>query len=289
MRKQKKIFFLLIVIILAPSVFYLLRQSTQIVSTRAIFSWSSEEITYNKKQLVNDLVTYDFDRLFQSISSDVKNQEVISFVTELTNQNIDVYKLSGTPEWALDPSGTGMIEQLDQIIKINRQLPKKNHIKGLVIDVEPYTLDHFEWEDKFVQKSYISAMKKLYQEAKQEGLELVVVVPYFYDTKGYKDVLNTFIHEASSEIAVMNYYRNHEIEHLSFEAKEAKKADKPLTTIYEFKQPGQHDLNDINTYFNKGRSAAVENAKQLIQHYNNQTIHIAYHDYHAFREVIENE
>jgi len=263
--------------------------TNQMQSKRTIFSWSSNEVTNNQRQLLNDLTEYDFDRVFQSFSTRLTNEEITSFVSAITNQNIDVYGLFGTPEWSLDPTGKGMIKRLNRIVEINHQLPENQKIKGLVMDVEPYGLDDFNWDDRAVQQSYISGMKHLYQATKQEGLELIVVVPYFFETKGYQEVLQTIIREASSEVAVMNYYRNHEIKHLAFEAEEARKVNKPLTTIYEFKRPGEHGLTEKNTYFNEGRTAMEENAECLKQHYENQVVHIAYHDYQAFREVLNNE
>ncbi|WP_240377930.1 hypothetical protein [Bacillus piscicola] len=286
-RRIWQLFFLGVVIVFL--VVRLYTESAQEQSKRAIFSWSSKEVTNNQTQFLHDLITYQFDRVFQSFSSDVTVEEIASFVADLTNQNINVYGLSGTPEWALDPTGKGMLEQLEQIVEVNHQLSEEQQIKGLVIDVEPYVLDGFQWEDQSVQQSYISGMKQLYQAAKREGLELLVVVPYFYDTQGYQEVLRTIIREAASEVAVMNYYRDHEIEHLTFEAQEARNAHIPLTTIYELKRPGDHDLTEKNTYYEEGLSAVRENADQVIQHYEDQTIHIAYHDYHAFREVLENE
>ncbi|WP_047983396.1 hypothetical protein [Ornithinibacillus californiensis] len=289
MQKRRKWQLFFIGILIAFLVVRLFIETNQEQSKRAIFSWSSEEVINNRTQLLNDLNNYNFDRVFQSFSSDLTNEEVSLFVEDITNQNIDVYGLSGTPEWALDPTGKGMLEQLDQIVEVNHLLPEDQQIKGLVIDVEPYLLDDFNWEDQSVQQSYISGIKQLYQAAEREGLELLVVVPYFYDTKGYQEVVRTIIREASSEVVVMNYYRDHEIEHLTFEAQEARNANKPLTTIYEFKRPGDYDLTEKNTYYYEGLSAARENADRLKQHYKDQNIHIAYHDYHAFREVIENE
>lgn len=256
---------------------------------RSIFSWSSEEITDNREQFVGDLMTYDFNRVFQSFSSKLSNEEIIPFLAAVTEQDIDVYSLAGTPEWALDPTGSSMIKQLDWIVEMNSQLPKRQHIKGLVIDVEPYTLDEFDWADKDVRKTFISGVSKLYQASEKENLELIVVIPYFYDTKGYEEVAKTFIQEYSDEVAVMNYYRDREIENLTFEAREANKVDKPLTTIYELKRPGEHGLYDKNTYFNVGWSAVLENMDQLSRYYEGQTIHIAIHDYRAFREVIQYE
>lgn len=284
-----KILVMFIVLIIATYTIYIFLNSNKPISKLSMFSWSSEEITNNRTTLINDLVKHEFDRVFQSFPRETPEEEIVSYTLELTKNNIDVYGLSGTPEWALDSSGNSMIEKLQRIVQINEQLPNNQKMKGLVIDVEPYLLDEFEWEDQSIQTSFISGMKSLYKVAKENELELIVVVPYFYDTKGYQNVLSTIIHEASSEIAVMNYYRNSEIEHLSFEAKEAKKANKPLTTIYEFIPPGKHDLSEKNTYYNEGIESAKKNASEIVEHYHDQTIHIAYHDYHSFKEVIERD
>jgi len=259
------------------------------LSKLSIFSWSSKEVKGNREQLLNDLDAQQFDRVFQSFSSSLKEEEIASFVADVTERDIDVYGLYGTPEWAWDPTGKGMIKRLNTLVEVNKQLPDNKRIKGIVMDVEPYVLDKFDWNDRSLQKSYISGMKHLYEAAKQEHLELIVVVPYFFDTKGYRDVVQTIIREASSEVAVMNYFRDHEVDHLAYEAQVAKAADKPITTIYEFKRPGTDNLIDKNTYFNQGRMAAEENARRLQQHYKNQEIHIAYHDYRAFKEVLNNE
>lgn len=289
MRKPKKVTIILIGLMVFFSAFWLFKDTNKVKPKLSIFSWSSDEIRYNSTELLNDLIEYDFDRIFQSFSSELTNEEITLFVEDVTDNNIEVFGLSGTPEWALDPTGEGMIEKLDQIVEINHQLTEEQRIKGFVINVEPYTLTDFDWDDQYIQESYVSGMRNLYQAAEREGLELIVVIPYFYDTKGYKEVLSTFIHETSTEVAIMNYYREHEIDHLTFEAQEAKKADKSLMTIYEFKRPGEHGLTNKNTYFNEGHLAAIENADRLVQHYHDQTIDIAFHDYQAFREVIRNE
>lgn len=255
----------------------------------SIFSWSSEEVTENREEFIEDLIDYEFSRVFQSFSSRLSQEEVISFLQAMSEQEIDVYSLAGTPEWAFDPNGTSMIRQLERVVEVNQQLSKEKQIKGLVIDVEPYTLDGFDWADLDIQKTFIAGVKKLYLASEEENLELIIVIPYFYDSKGYKEVTEAFIQEFSDEVAVMNYYRNREIKNLAYEARKAKKVNKPLTTVYELKRPGEHSLRDKNTYYHEGWSALLENVEQLIQHYQDQTINIAVHDYHAFRKVIQRE
>lgn len=291
MLKNLKILILIIIsLFLAFSIYTFFNNSKPLPHYQlSIFSWSSEEITLNRTELVNDLIAHNFNRIFQTLPDESSNQDTIPFVLELAEHNIDVYALSGSPEWALDSNGEKALKLLNKVVKINQQLPENKKIKGFVIDVEPYLIEDFEWDDKRIQQSFLSGIQAVFNRAEEKDLELIVVVPYFYDTKGYKNVLTSIIHEASSEIAVMNYYRDSEIKHLSFEAREAKRANKPLTTIYEFIPPGKHDLTEKNTYYFEGVPAAKKNAKEVINHYHDQTIHIAFHDYHSFREVINRD
>ncbi|MDJ0332947.1 hypothetical protein [Planococcus sp. S3-L1] len=294
MKKQQKwILFILLLLTMTLFIFayFGLEEETFIQPDPqyGIFSWSSEEVTDNKKQLISNLKEYNFDRVFQAFSSSLTDEEVGSFVTDVTRNEIEVYSLIGIPEWALDASGEKMIERLERVERINRELPEDHQIKGVIVDVEPYVMDDFDWTDNSIQESYITSMKRLDQAAENSGLELIVVIPYFYDTKGYKNAVNTIISEASTETAVMNYYRDKEIDHMDHEAEQAKEANKPITTIYEFKRPGDHGLTNKNSYYNEGYLAAIENSDRLIAHYKDQPVNIAYHDYHAFKEVIENE
>ncbi len=265
------------------------KKSVKVNPQYGIFSWSSEEVTDNKVQLISDLREYNFDRIFQAFSSSLTDEEIASYVSDVTSNKVDVYSLIGIPEWALDPSGEKMVERLERVERINRKLPKEHQIKGIIVDVEPYVMDNFDWTDNSIQESYIYSMKQLYQATENSGLELIVVIPYFYDTKGYENAVNTIVNEAATEVAVMNYYRDKEIDHMDHEAEQAKKANKPITSIYEFKRPGDHGLTNKNSYYNEGYLAAIENSDRLISHYKDQPVNIAYHDYHAFKEVIENE
>lgn len=260
-----------------------------IESQYGIFSWSHTEVVKNKEQMINDLVEYEIDRIYQSFSSRLTDEQIESFVSDVTSKNINVYSLIGTPEWSLDPAGKEMIEELNRVERINRNLSKNQQIKGLIVDVEPYVMDSFNWEDKSVQTSYISSIKQLYQATEQKNLELIVVVPYFFETKGYADAINVIVSEAATEIAVMNYYRDQEIKHVEYEAIIAKKVNKPITTIYEFKRPGDHGLTVKNTYYHEGLAAVKENEDRLKTHFKDQQVNIAYHDYQAFKEVIKNE
>lgn len=251
----------------------------------ALFSWEQEIVTTDVQETVDFLKQYEIERLFQSFSSRLSDEEILRFM-ESVGHEVDIYRLMGTPEWARDEEATSMIREADRVIALNEQLPELYQIKGLVVDVEPYTMRDFDWDDRDLQSSFSKGMVTLYNYLSAHDLEMITVVPYFYDTKGYHQVLDTLISEASTELAIMNYYREKEVENIRYEATIAKKEGVPIINIYEFKAPGEHDLTERNTYHSLGMEEALNNLLQIKSTYNNQEIFGAFHDFKALREVV---
>ncbi|SFO86173.1 hypothetical protein SAMN05720591_11743 [Halolactibacillus alkaliphilus] len=251
----------------------------------ALFSWEREIVTTDVEATVDFLKQYEIERLFQSFSSRLSDEEIVRFM-ESVGGEVDVYRLMGTPEWAFDEEATSMIREADRVIALNEQLPELYQIKGLVVDVEPYTMQDFDWDDRDLQSSFSKGMVRLFQYLSIHGLEMITVVPYFYDTKGYREVLDILIREASTELAIMNYYRESEVENMRYEAGVAKEEGVPITTIYEFKPAGEHDLTERNTYHLLGVEAALDNLLEIKSIYHNQEIFGAFHDFKALREVV---
>lgn len=258
-------------------------------NTKAIFSWHKEEVTSNHLELIETLKSNDFTTVFQNFSSELSTKTIVEYAYDLSNNGLTVYGLAGTPEWAQDAEGLGMINQLERISLANKQLSEKRQIKGIVMDVEPYLLDDFEWTDEGLKRSFKSGLKALFDETKLRDLELIVVIPYFYDTKGYGDVLKYIIESASDAVAVMNYYRDEEINHIAEEASIAEQVQRPIFSIYELKAPGQYDLTNLNTYHNQGLEAIEENFLKMKARYSEQEVWHAYHDYRALKEVLKRE
>lgn len=254
----------------------------------AIFSWDKETVLEDGASTDDFLKQYDTNRLFQSFSSDLSVEEIQLF-REAISEDIAVYQLIGTPEWARAEGRERLLEEAERVVDLNQQLPTDQQIKGLVVDVEPYVLDDFDWDDETLQLSFMANMKELYDYVRAYDLEMIIVIPYFYDTKGYTNVLDFLITEASTEIAIMNYYRNNEIEHMMYEANIAQFADIPVTTIYEFKPPGEYGLTERNTYYDEGLEAALSNFETIKETYADQAIYGAFHDLTALKEVIGHE
>jgi hypothetical protein len=256
---------------------------------KALFSWSSSKITEDYSEFFDVLDTGELNTIFQTLSSSVEENKLIRFLEYASHEGIAVYGLTGTPEWAYDPSGKSMIEYVERINKLNQKLPKKARVKGIVMDVEPYLLDDYKTNSKVIMKSFVEGLKATYKVAKDNQLEFIVCIPYYYDTFGFEKEVEMIIGEASDQVAVMNYYLDKEIPHIETEAKYSSKYNKGIINIYELQPPGKSGLTEKNTYYNRGLVKISDNFKQLKEYYKNQYINIAYHEYHSYKEIMSNE
>lgn len=162
-------------------------------------------------------------------------------------------------------------------------------LQGIVLDIEPHTLKEFKENPKAVMTSFVKCLKVTYAFAKQKSLTVIVCLPYYYDTLGFTAELETIIRKAADEVAVMNYYRDKEIEHIQTEAKLCSRYGKPIHTIYELQPPGKHGLTDQNTYYNQGLQAVSKNFKKIQAVYTKQDIRHSFHEYRFFKELAERE
>src|SRR5699024_12879358 len=104
-------------------------------------------------------------------------------------------------------------------------------------------------------------------------MELIVCLPYYLDTKGFDEELEAIISEASDEVAIMNYYRGKESDHIAKEASVSKQYDKSIHVFYELQQVCIADLTAQKTYHDEGLVTIIEYFETVTNHYSNQEIH----------------
>lgn len=258
-------------------------------SDRGIFSWKSDALM--DENMINNLQKLKINQVYQFISKSTAPEELEEFLTRMSNAKIDVYALYGEREWALDPSGSKMCEMIERVKIINNDLKEKDKeickIKGIIFDVEPYLLDEWQKDSQNVMESFVKATKCAYET--KEDLQIMLCVPYYYDTKGFNNELELLVAECCDGILVMNYYRDKEEKHISDEIKICNIYNKNIYTIYEMKPRDDAQVEDVNTYYSLGIKAVEDNFMSLQKSFSDTNLGIAYHDYKAIKEVIEGE
>lgn len=253
--------------------------------TRALFSWKSEEVDSTNSLLFEIMDKQEINTLYQEFSRDLSQEAINDFLFEGENNKIDIYYLTGEPEWALDKTGKSMIDHIDRVVELNNNLKENSRIKGIVFDIEPYSLD--EWKNKEkVMDDFVIGMEVAYKHARDNNIEVILCIPYFYDNKGLTKQLEELIKSGCDSIAIMNYSKGNEIENMNLEVEFAALFNKKIINIYELQPPGTRDLTEKNTYYNQGVEAIENNFQDILDEFYGKDISVAFHEYNSLKEVL---
>lgn len=283
--KIRTIVKMLIILFLSFSLIIVINDS-ETEEVRSLFSWEDNEVLEGRTELLETMKNLNLNTLYQSFSREVKEDDIKSFLLDAKNKGIDVYYLDGDPEWALIGDGEPMIETIETVIGINSKLNENIRMKSIILDVEPYTLEEWEDDKEGVMNGFLRELKSAYKKANESKLELIVCIPYFYDNKGFSKQLEELIKSACDGIAIMNYMKDKEINNIEKEVEIADKYGKRIINIYELQAPGQHGLQEKNTYYNENIEAVEKNFKNMREEFYDKDISIAFHEYTALKEVL---
>ena len=249
----------------------------------SVFSWYEEQVI-NFDDTFRTLSTLKVSTIYQFISYNPDVELIDDFLESATKYEKNVYFLTGEPEWALDPEATELKAYIETI---NMFKKKHTSLKGIVIDVEPQSLDEYQESPAEVMSLFVQAMKTAYTAAHKVGLEVVLCLPNSLDTLGFEKDLDILIRDASDSVAIMNYHRGQEIERIETEAILSAKYNKPIINIYELQPAGTFDLTEENTYFNHGVTAVYENYKYMKNVFDTQEIFLSLHEFFLLRMLTE--
>ena len=251
-----------------------------------LFCWDKEVLNDRAQRdtLWHAMEQYDLHELYQYIPADLPPKSLSSFFAEAEEHRIKVYLLTGDPAWARDGTGEALVDAVRQAASVRRQTGG-DALKGVMMDVEPHLLPEWEKDSGKLMDSYVSAMKAAREQAEVSGLFLYACIPYYYDSEGLTSYLNALMEQGCHGIAVMNYYRENETEHIRYEWQQAKRLNKPIVNIYELQRPGLHGLKEINTYHESGMAGIAKSFRSIRKSLPYDYLTFAVHDYNSLLEV----
>lgn len=247
---------------------------------QSLISWQKQpfmDVASCAKQLSEQRIS----RLYQYMPTEITQASWIELAQELTQYEIALYAVDGAPEWILEEDHTSCKEAIDQIYLQNAQ-KSGSAIQGIMLDVEPYGLAKWQEEQEALMDQYVTTIQVAYTHAQKYGIEVVLCIPYFFDDLGYDEELEALM-PYCDEVAIMNYRKEQEWEHIAQEVQLAQQYEKPVSVIYELQAPGTHDLTSIHTYYEDGL-AAVQNSFAALQKHES-SLGIVYHEYQSYQSL----
>lgn len=256
-----------------------------------LFSWDAVVVQQEPEALLALMAQHGLSELYQTFPSDAKAEDLEPFLAQAARQGVTVYVLAGQADWGREADGASLREELARVAQWNRALPEESRFAGVMCDTEPYLLAEWDEEENRagLMQRFVQGYRAAYAQACEDQLQLLACIPYFFDSHGFTEELRLLTAEGCSGLAVMNYYRDSEIEHLRTEAALAKQYGKRILTIYELQAPGTHDLTEQNTYYHAGLEAVAENYLALRKAFWPQRVDYALHYYPLLRELTQRE
>lgn len=253
---MKKLFVLPLIILLIIGLILLLNYNQ---STKILYSWQIKDITSPKFTKV--LTKLHINNLYQEFNTTYLTGKDNTFIKNMTKKNIKVYALAGDLSWGSNPKE--IKKELTKIITYNKN--NKYKITGVVLDIESYRA-----KTTFNFKDYTANLTKAYNYAHKHNLEVILVIPYWYDTISLT-TLKELIKNASDGISVMNYNINKTTSNIKNEIKICQKYHKSINTIYE--------INMTDSKYFTSYEAITKDYQNIKTNTNYQALGIAYHDY----------
>lgn len=266
------------------ALFFLMNAMDGDVKHIGLFSWKDEDIAPQSRQALLALCSAQgVSELYQNF--DLGDEALPGFLEAAAAQDVAVYWLEGTPEWALASGRESLLRRIARIGEYNRE---HGGIAGIMLDVEPYHLSAWKEDGPEIMAQYVQSMEEAYALARAHGLSLLLCIPWYFDNWGYEAELEALF-EAGDGVAVMNYLRVDEPKQIAFEAELARTHGKRLINVYELKPVGEAGLVKLNTYAQEGLDAARESFSALHAAIGYDGLSLALHDARSLARMAHSE
>lgn len=250
--------------------------ATGLRPTDGLFSWHSAAISSEeaRQALFSAAAACGAGTIYQGV--DESGEAFSAFCDQAKAKGLSTYLLVGQPKWALDASGERQQAAVSWAAELGAD--------GIVFDIEPYLLAEWDTGREELAQSWVSGLIAAKTAAKQRGVSMIVCVPYYLEDKIDGALYERLVRYGCDGLAVMNYYKKNEVEHLAYEAALCRRFGKALIPIYELQPPGRHGLQPINTYYGEEEELLEKSREAIRSAYGRQALSFAWHEYEAIRE-----
>lgn len=252
-----------------------------------LYSWNSIKTEAELDALLQVIEKVPVGEIYQYYEeSELQDRLPRDMITRLSEKKIDVWYLTGAPEWGIDETGEEIRRAVSMVALYNCMVPKKARFAGIQLDVEPYLTDNWEKDKQETMERWYKALYRGKTLAAEYGIPVMICVPRWMDAVN-KDIFEKMLRDCCDEIAIMNYDRRDESEGIKPEMELALKYNRPVICVSELSQPGKHGLTEEHTYYHAGLDELHKAWQRLSEDYPHNALRFAYHYVNSLREILE--
>ncbi|MDO4482048.1 MAG: hypothetical protein Q4C14_04890 [Bacillota bacterium] len=230
---------------------------------------------------------FNITRVYQSISEIYfQQEETAAMVKRLADDGIETVALAGERAWGLAGSDLSPIKAyIDAVRDYNSGIGADAKIEKMALDVETFTYSAWKSDKTGYFKNYIRNMQEIYSHAREAGLEVVQVIPAYFDSID-EELFRVFVETCCDEISVMNYTKDTQVNEIAGEMALCRELGKKVETIFEtMPYTDYYGVTEDNTYFYEGLDAVMEKRSIILQTYKYDKLSTSYHHFPTMYHV----
>lgn len=258
-------------------------------SRNGLYNWSSVETEADLEKLLQVIEKVPVGELYQYYNEEALQERLPrEMITRLSEKGIDVWYVTGAPEWGIDETGEEIRRAVCMAALYNYTVPEKARFAGIQFDVEPYLTENWDEDKQEVMENWYNALYRGKILAEEYELPVMICVPRWMDAVN-KDVFEKMLRDCCDEVAIMNYDRRDESKGIEPEMELCVKYHRPVICIAELTKPGKHDLTEDHTYYYAGLEELHEAWQRLSEDYPDNDLRFAYHHMKPLQEILARE
>ena len=150
-----------------------------ISGAHAMWLWHSSLITSAPRQILSFAMSNHVNLIYLQISSATSLSAYSSFVAAAASSGISVYALGGSPNWATDPTHSGLTELVSWVSAYNTSVAPASRFVGMNLDLEPYTLPAWTSDRSSVTQTWMANVNYIDNAVHGIGLPLSLTLPFW--------------------------------------------------------------------------------------------------------------
>lgn len=224
----------------------------------------------NKDATLTQLKEHEVNRVYLFIDPDFPATYYKSFIKEAKTRGIDVFALSGAPNWVLPEHNKKMYQFIYWVKQYNSSASPEEQFSGIHLDVEPYVLPQWSENSDTVIGLWMDTVSGFVEEVKADtdltvGMDMPVWLNYTDVRDGYggRTTLSNWFIGKVDQVTLMAYVDNAKgiTESVQQEMAEADRAGVPVLVAVETVNNNEHGTS----FYDKGSAVMKTELNSVIE------------------------